>query len=61
MKTYYFINSDVNPDRIFGFEYPCCLDHAEVSRRANEWGENVWDDFHEATESEIAEYGVYDS
>lgn len=25
MRTYYFINSDVNPDTIYGSEMPCCI------------------------------------
>lgn len=60
-RTYYFINSDVNPDTIYGSEMPCCITKTEIDRLAAEWEcPDLMDQFHEATEDEIAEYGVYD-
>lgn len=69
MKTYYFPNSEY-ADTVFGSEMPICIDKDELHRLANEWSNydengqsesDVIDRFHEATESEIEEYGVYDS
>lgn len=60
-RTYYFINSDINPDTIYGSEMPCCITENEIARLAAEWEcPDLMDQFHEATEDEIAEYGVYD-
>ena len=63
-KTYYFPNPGYESD-FFGYEYPVCIDFAEVKRLANEWGYESTDDLlselHEASEFEIAEYGTYDS
>ena len=63
-KTYYFPNPE-HESAFFGNGDTICVDFAEVERIANEWGyENVDDllsEMHEATDSEIAEYGTYDS
>ena len=60
-RTYYFINSDVNPDSIYGSEYPVCITETEIARLAAEWEKpDLMEQFHEASENEIAEYGVYD-
>ena len=63
-KTYYFPDSELE-SAFFGNECPICVDLAEVARLAAEWSyENVDDllsEMHEATDSEIAEYGTYDS
>lgn len=62
MKTYYFPNSE-HIDRIFGGVMPVCIDKEEVDRLysdGDEW-ENIYSQVHEATDDEIAEYGVYDS
>lgn len=59
--TYYFINSDVNPDTIYGSEMPVCITETEIARLAAEWeNPDLMDLFHEATADEIDEYGVYD-
>lgn len=59
MKTYYMINDNVDPDSIYGSDYPVCLDAAEVKRLGAEWGANLFDQMHEATTEEIEKYGVY--
>lgn len=59
--TYYFINYDVNPDTIFGSEYPRCITDKEIARLSSEWGKlDLIESFHEATADEIAEFGIYD-
>ncbi len=58
MKTYYFINDDINPDTIYGSAYPYCMEQSEVDQLSREWGVDLYEQMHEATESEIAEYGV---
>lgn len=35
-RTYYFINSDVNPDTIYGSEMPVCITETEIARLASE-------------------------
>lgn len=62
MKTYYFPDPEYI-DAIFGGQSPCCLGHEEVARLSREDGgwENIWEQVHEASAEEIAEYGVYDS
>lgn len=62
MKKYYFPD-DEYIDSIFGWQDPICLDRAETDRLSHEDGgwENIWDQVHEASADEIAEYGVYDS
>lgn len=63
MKKYYFPN-DEHIETFFGSEYPVCVDLAELYRLANGWDKSVDDlmeQMHEASESEIAEFGVYDS
>ena len=63
-KTYYFPNPE-RESAFFGGEYPICVDFAEVERLANEWGyestDSLLSEMHEASDSEIAEYGIYDS
>lgn len=59
MKTYYLPTTDW--DTFFGNQHPVCIDEAERNRLASEWGMDVNEDFREATEDEITEYGVYDS
>lgn len=58
MKTYYFINDDINPDTIYGSAYPYCMERSEVDQLSREWDVDLYEQMHEATESEIAEYGV---
>lgn len=59
--TYYFPNSDVDLDSIYGNQDPVCIDEEELNRLAKEWGGDLFDRFHEASEKEIDQYGVYDS
>ena len=61
MKKYYFANEE-HMDEIYGGESAVCFDEAEVKRLAEEWGmtiDELMDQLHEATEEEIATYGVY--
>lgn len=60
-NAYYFIDSSVNPDTIYGDQAPHCITMLEIERLSKEWEEpNLMDKFHEATPEEIAAYGVYD-
>jgi hypothetical protein len=59
MKTYYLPTTDW--DAFFGNQYPVCIDETERNRLAAEWNMDIEEDFREATDDEIAEYGVYDS
>lgn len=62
MKNFYYINSDINPDTIYGSENPVCITKSEIMRLAAEWEQpNLMDDFHKATAAEIEEHGVYDN
>jgi len=61
MKRYYFINAGENPDKIYGSGNPVCIDQAEFDRLCKEWNVDLHEQMHEATEEEIAQYGVYDS
>lgn len=64
MKTYYFA---VNPDTAYGGDNPICVDRREANRLIREWycGEDETPEFEdvwsEASDSEISEYGVYDT
>ena len=63
MKTYYFPNAE-HSDAFFGGQSPVCVDAAELDRLAADWGlddDELRAQVHEASEDEIAEYGVYDS
>lgn len=60
MNTYYMADDEF-ADKIFGDQYPVCLDKKEVERLSREWGVDVFEQMHEASQSEIDEYGVYDS
>lgn len=63
MKTYYIANPE-HSDAIYGDQLPVCIDLAEVERLAREWDmttEDLLEQMHEAGESEIEEYGVYDT
>ena len=62
-KTYYFPNGEYN-DEFFGGSDAVCVDIEEVQRLACEWGmttDELMARLHEATEDEIAEYGVYNT
>lgn len=62
MKNYYICDSE-NFDTIYGDQYPVCITKTEIMRLSTEWEIELCDlmeQFHEASESEIAEYGVYD-
>lgn len=59
MKTYYICDSE-NFDNIFGNQYPVCITRTELMRLSTEWECDLMEQFHEASESEIEEYGVYD-
>ena len=64
MAKTHFIPNDEHMDIWFGSAYPVCMDLAEVSRLASDWGmelDEAMDQLHEASDAEIAKYGVYDS
>lgn len=60
-KTYYFPDAGIYAVDIFGGDSPVCIDSAEVERLGKEWDMDLFEHMHEATDEEIAEYGVYDS
>ena len=62
-KTYFIPNAE-HMDIWFGSACPVCMDLAEISRLASDWGmelDEAMDQLHKASDVEIAEYGVYDS
>lgn len=62
-KTYFFPDDYTEFD-IFGQEIPVCIDRAECERLAREYEMTVAEfmgQMHEASESEIAEYGTYNA
>ncbi len=62
-KTYYFPNEDHAVD-FFGSQDPICVDYNELVRLAHEWDlalDELLDQVHEASESEIESYGTYDA
>ena len=63
MKTYYFPDAE-HIDTFFGSYDYVCVDRRELERLARDWGMSFGElrgQVHEASEAEIAEYGVYDS
>lgn len=62
-KTYYFPNDD-RFDEFFSSGDYICVDYAELENLARGWEismDEMMDQVHEASESEIAEYGTYDA
>lgn len=62
-KTYYFPDSEHAVD-FFGSENPVCIDHEELCRLAKGWDltlDEIMDQVHEATDTEIKLYGTYDA
>lgn len=58
---YYIANAEYS-DSIYGDQEPVCIDLNEVKRLSREWGisiEDLLNQMHEADESEISKYGVY--
>lgn len=59
-KTYYFPDDYTEFD-IFGQEMPVCIDRAECEWLAEQYEmtiDDFMDNMHEATETEIEEYGI---
>ena len=57
---YFFINADVNPELIYGSDYPTCLSEKAVRALSNEWGVDLFEQMHEASQKEIESYGVFE-
>ena len=60
-NTYYFANPE-HADCIYGSQDPICIDINEVKNLAIGWDmtvEDLLDQMHEASEAEIARWGVY--
>lgn len=57
--TYLFPDDGETADRIFWDQHPVCLSPAEVRRLSGEWDTDLFSIMREATDDEIAEYGVY--
>lgn len=55
--TYFFIDDGVNPDTIYGDTNPYCISESELDWLAEEFGDEVRDQFHEAWDWEIERYG----
>lgn len=46
-------------DCFFGSQHPICVTASEVDRLASEWEcDDLWDHMHEASDGEIAEFGI---
>lgn len=61
MKKYYFPNEEYS-DMVFGGNDAICIDKKEIERLSKEWEvPDLFSQFHEASEEEIAIYGRYDS
>lgn len=61
MNAYYIANPE-HMDAVYGSGQIVCVDAREVRRLAREWGmdaEDLFPQFHPATDDEIAEYGTY--
>ena len=56
--NYYFPN-DGMADRIFGDQEPCCINEGEVKRLSAEWGIDLFEIMHEATDEEMKNYFLY--
>lgn len=62
-KTYYIANGE-HIDAIYGNADIICMDITEVRRLAHEWNmttKALLEQMHKASDSEIAEFGVYNS
>lgn len=60
-KIYYLPNDEIW-NSFFGSQNPVCVDQAEVERLAREWDdEDLMDKMHEASDSDIEDYGCYNS
>ena len=60
MAKFFFVNDGVDASGIFGSLEPRCISEKEVERLSCEWGENLFEQMHEAAEQEKELYGVYD-
>ena len=60
-NKYFFLNDLTDADSIFGDQQPTCLDWAEVRRLSDEWGRDLFDIMHKASDEEIAQWGTYTS
>lgn len=59
--TYYIAKPEYS-DRIYGSESPICIDLTEVNRLAREWDmttEELLNQMREASEDDMAEWGIY--
>lgn len=54
---YYFINSDVEPETIYGNVRPYCMTEKEIERLSVEWDTDLMKSMHEATKKEVLIYG----
>ena len=54
---YYFINSDVEPETIYGTARPYCMTEKEIERLSVEWDTDLKNLMHEATKKEVLIYG----
>lgn len=56
---YYIVTEGQEADGVYGDQYPVCLPEEEVRRLSNEFGTNLFEVMHEASDEEIEKYGVY--
>ena len=62
-KIYYIADSE-HIDQIYGDLDPVCVTLAEIERLAREWDmttDELLEQFHEATDEEIEQFGTYDT
>lgn len=68
-KKYYVLCDGVDPDEWFWAEAPCCIDKWELDRLVNDFSygkprgtkAELRREWREATDEDIAEFGVYDT
>lgn len=56
--TYYFVTNEMDVDKVYGNAEPYCMSEAEVKRLSQEWEIDLFEQMHEATADELAQFGV---
>ena len=58
MVKYYFVTNEMDVDRIYGNIEPYCMTEEEVKHLSAEWDVNLFEQMHEATADELAQFGI---
>lgn len=56
----YIVTDGDEADGVYGDQYPVCIPEEEVRRLSKEFGTDLFEVMHEASEEEIERYGVYE-